>query len=216
MGWKGTMRSVIAANNRSIKEREREQKQLIKEQNKFYKKVQIIEERRDKIIQALKNDYAAGKINSDEYDRLSLRISDITYELLVFGKAAAVTLGKRYLCGKIEKEEFESLRNELVPAPVYKEMETISYKVDLIKSSITAFKESCKNTITTNCMKCEKQKSFFRSLHIIDNLRLCSSCTRAYKNIKTFDGFNGIYLLVQPCLINSDTEVDMIVRQEYL
>lgn len=216
MGWKGTIRSVIAANNRSIKEREREQKYLIKEQNKLNKKVQIIEERRDKIVQALKNDYAAGKINTDEYNSLFKRESDITYELLVFGKAAAVTLGKRYLCGKIDKKEFESLRDELVPADLYIERHIISSRIDLIKSSIKIFQDNCKNVIPINCMKCGKQKNFFRRLSNIDGLRLCSSCKKAYKNIKTFEGYNGNYLFVKPCLVNRDTEIDLTIKQEYL
>ena len=110
MGWKGTLRTLKASHNRSVRASERQARQEQKKFDNLSKKLQKIEDSREKVHMALKNDFAAGKLSKEEYDKLESRMDDVTDELLVFGKTPAVTLAKKYVCGKIDKEQFDVVR----------------------------------------------------------------------------------------------------------
>ena len=84
---------------------------------RFNKKVQLASERRQKPLDKLKEKYAQGKINKNEFEALSKRDKDITLDFVVFGKSPGIKLAERYLLGLIDNDEFEDLRNELLGAP---------------------------------------------------------------------------------------------------
>lgn len=214
MGWKGTLRSISAASNRFAKEQQRQHNQLVRAHTKYTKKIQQIEDRREKIEQALKGEYASGKLTDERYASLSGRLIDITDELLVFGKTPGVALGKRYVCGKIDKEGFIKLRNELVPQQVYYEMETIANTIKQMQDRELQFINNCSDEIG-KCQSCNRPKGFFRPIRLVENKMLCNSCKSTYTSLKQFPGFNGIYVAAAPCVISHGMILPVVIKQEY-
>ncbi len=214
MGWRGAIRSINAASNRAAKERDRNLRFQAKETEKLSKKLQDIKDKKEKIKEALNNEYAAGKISSDQYALLSKRMEDISDELIIFGKVAGVTVGKRYVCGKIEKEEFEKLRSELVPAELYRERDLVLSQVGAIQKNITDFKKSCVQK-DGFCSKCSKPKGLFRHLKEIDGMIVCGACTKNYEKLKYYNGFRGTYITANPCEVEDQMSISLAVRKEY-
>lgn len=216
MGWKGTLKSINAANNRAIKASERRQRQQQKEAEKIQKKLNKIEESKEKVLSAPKNDYAAGKISDDQYKSLKERMNDISDELIMFGKTPAVTLGKKYLCGKIDKEQFDAVRTELVPKALDQEKNDILSVVSKKQENVKSFKKACKHTKENICQKCGQPKKLLKPLRKVDEILLCNSCSREYKNITHYEGFDGVYLTAEPCEISDDIVLSVGIKQEWL
>jgi hypothetical protein len=215
MGWKGTLRSINAVSNRIAKEQERNTRLRAKEVEKLSKKIEKLRDQKEKVKEALNNEYASGKIQSDRYKLLSSRMEHITDELIVFGKTAGVTLGKRYVCGKIEKEDFDKLCSELVPKGLYEERDLILSQAKLVQKNTEDFRGSCKS-IPEQCNKCLKPKGFFRHLKKIDNITLCNKCSNNYGKLKYYSGFQGVYLIAKPCEVSNNMTISVSIRQEYL
>ena len=215
MGWKGTLRSINTEAKRVQRENERTDRQQTREEEKFQRKIQKIEEKREKVREALNNDYAAGKINKEQFTTFSERIGDITDELIVFGKAVGVTLGKRYVCGKIDKVEFENLRSAIVPHELYTEKDIVVLDIKKIQQNILDFKESCLSDEGV-CQKCNKLKGLLRPLHEVDAMILCGSCLREYKKSKQYNGFTGDYIIAPLCEVSENMTLSISIRKEYL
>jgi hypothetical protein len=142
-------------------------------------------------------------------------MQDITDELLVFGKAAGTALGKRYVCGKIDKVEFEKLRAALVPVGVYQEKKLIESQIKKSQNEIEEFKKSC-SASPNICSKCKKPKKFFSWLRVEDGLLLCGKCRRELAILKHYDGFNGVYVVSNPCEVQARMNIVVSIRSTYL
>lgn len=215
MGWKGTVRAINSASNKIAKENERRIRQQERETERYNKKLVKIEESREKIKTALNNDYAAGKINDGEYVNLTKRMDDISDELIVFGKSAGVTLGKRYVCGKIDNDQFTQMSSEFIPTELYKERDSILSIIKEKQDNLIKFKDTC-NNLSNVCQKCNQDKSFLKPLHKIDDFNLCGKCLRNYKNIKEYNGFDGNYLIADPISISETMSLSVSIRKELL
>lgn len=215
MGWRGLARSLNAANNRAIRAREKAQRQINRQTEKINKKIGKIAEQRDKVEESLKTELASGKVKSTEYGSLLKRMEDITDELLVFGKSAGTALGKRYVCGKIDKAEFEKLRVALVPAGLYQEKSLIESQIKKIQNEIEEFKKNCSATENA-CSKCKKPKKFFRWLRVEDGLLLCGRCRQELDDLKKYAGFNGVYVVTNPCEVSERMTITISIRSTYL
>ncbi len=215
MGWRGAVRSINAANNRAIRAQEKAQRQMERQREKINRKIGKISEQRDKVEESLKTELASGKVSGTEYDSLLKRMEGVTDELLVFGKAAGIALGKRYVCGKIDKIEFEKLRAVLVPAELYQEKSLIESQIKEIQIEIEEFKKSC-STLENACSKCKKPKKFFRWLRVEDGLLLCRRCRKELSDLKHYAGFNGVYVVTNSCEIRERMIITISIRSTYL
>lgn len=215
MGWRGAVRSLNAANNRAIRAREKAQHQIERQTEKINKKIGKISEQKDKVEESLKTELASGKISSAEYGSLLKRMEDITEELLVFGKAAGTTLGKRYVCGKIDKAEFEKLRAALVPAGLYQEKNLIESQIKKAQNDVEEFKKNC-SAIPNACSKCKKPRKFFRWLKEEDGLLLCRKCRDKLADLKHYKGFDGLYIVTNPCEVRDQMRITISIRSTYL
>lgn len=215
MGWRGAVRSLNAANNRAIRAREKAQRQIERQTEKINKKIGKIAEQKDKVEESLKAELASGKVSSTEYESLLTRMDDITDELLVFGKAAGTTLGKRYVCGKIEKVEFEKLRAALVPAGLYQEKGLIESQIKEAQNDVEEFKKNC-SAAPNACAKCKKPRKFFRWLKEEDGLLLCRKCRKELTNLKHYKGFEGLYVVTNPCEVRERMSINISIRSTYL
>lgn len=215
MGWKGTIKSISAASNRAAREEERLSRKLEREEEKIRKKLAKLDDSKEKIENALKSDYASGKIDNEKYQGLLGRSTDISDELIVFGKSAGITLGKRYVCGKIGKEEFEKISLELIPADLDKEKDLIIGQIGRLQKDLGEFKRSCSDSLT-HCQKCSMQKGVFRPLRKFDKLILCGKCLSEYKAIKNYNGFEGVYLIADPCEVLGDMALIIRIQSDWL
>ena len=212
MGYKSTLRSIQSASNAAARESEREQRKLQREHEKIENKITKIEEKRTRITEALNDFFARGKINKETYLKLLERENDITLDLLVFGKSAAVSAAKRYICGKIEKDEFEELCNSFIPSDVFKEKQKIIDEYNNLVEAIKNFKNQCDHKIENECRKCGKRKGLFSPISDIDGLKLCGKCKRELNSLLNYKGFDGIYFYVSSCVIPLNKIEDFQLR----
>ena len=215
MGWKGAVRSISAASNAAARESERANKQAFRESERLRKKYEKIVEKKEKIDEALNLELAKGKIDHAKHDELEKRMDDISDELIVFGKAAGVALGKRYVCGKIEKEEFETIRSEIVPEKLYQEKDQIIADVSNKQNKCIVFAESCSKSEGV-CQKCGKEKGLFSPIKEIDEMKLCGKCSAEFKKMRHYDGFSGEYIKADPCEVEDKMQLHISIRQEHL
>lgn len=198
MGYKSTLRSISAASNRAAREAERRRRQEEKEQKRLQKKVAGINEKMDKILLALDGIYASGKIDKNSYQKLKLRQSDIGLDLIALAKTPGVTLAKRYITGKIDKDEFESMQKDLLPAELFEEKENIKKATGAITKELEKFRKDCKEAIVDTCQHCGTKKAFLRPIKTEDGLQLCGGCRSKLLKIQKYKGFSGKYLTVAP------------------
>lgn len=215
MGWKGTVRSINAANNRHNRSVERRNRLEQKELDKLRKKVAKIEENREKVLMALKGDFAADKLTKQEYEKLQERMADVTDELLIFGKTPAVTLCKKYVCGKIDREKFDLVRAELVPEKLDQERKAVIEAVAEKQAKLEAFVSSCNNKEKC-CNKCGKEKKWYSLFGHVDGLCLCRDCTKEHISCSKYEGFEGEYLSAEPCEITENMKIDVALKQSWL
>lgn len=215
MGWKGAIRSINAINNQVEREKNRHLRQQKRELERLLKRIEKVNESKEKIRVALNDEYAKGKIDDRLYSGLLNRIPEVSDELIIFGKTAGVTLGKRYVCGKIDKDEFEKIRGEIVPAGLDAERKDIIQDIEEIKNNIKDFRDSCKKSQDL-CNKCGKKKGFFRSLKEVDGMILCGGCISDYKKVSRYSGFSGEYLKLEPCLISDNSDIAITLQNRWL
>jgi hypothetical protein len=201
MGYKSTLKSLSAASNAAARESERNRKRLQREQERLDKKIAALEEKKAKITDSLNDQFAKGKIDKKRHEELLQREPEITFDLLIFGKSAATSAAKRYICGTIEKGEFESLCKSIIPTEVIEEKQEIADNYNKLIEDIKDFKNSCKER-ENECHKCGKKKGIFSPLSDVESVKLCGKCKREFKNLLNFKGVNGNYFYVAPHTIS--------------
>jgi hypothetical protein len=198
MGYKSILRTVNASANRSIKEYEKKRRQEEREVERASKKIAKIKEKMEKIVESLNDQLAKGKIDNASYTKLLKRKNDIGLDLIVFGKTPAVAAAKRYICGKIEKDEFEKICSSIVPPNIIEEQLEIKNAYQKLLDEISKFKKSCNQNHTNVCQKCGKEKSLFNPLKTVEHLILCGKCKRELNQLINFKGVTGEYFFVEP------------------
>ncbi len=176
MGYKSILRSAISASDRAAKQAERKERQELREQERIQRKITKVNEAMEKVIQALEDIYAKGKIDKARHGELKKRKSDISLELIVIAKTPGISLAKRYITGAIDKDEFEKIQKDLFPPELFEEKRIINESISNIEKELKKFRESCKNNKENECQYCGKEKSLFNPLKIEDGLRLCGKC----------------------------------------
>ncbi len=213
MGYKSVLRSINTAANKATNEVEREAKRTQREQERINKKIVNIEVKMEKIIETLNDQFAKGRINKEEYSKLLQRKPDISIDLIVFGKVAGVSVAKRYICGKISKKEFNEICNNVIPSEVRIEKIKIKKDYDELLNKIEIFKKTCSLIRDNTCQKCGKEKKLFSPIKIIENLKLCNSCSKKLKNLINYKGFIGNFFYINPhkISINEIEKTNLVV-----
>lgn len=187
--------------NQATGRTEAQQRRLIE---RYEKKDQLASERRSKPLEKLKEQYAAGKIDKATYEKLAVRDSEITKDIVIFGRGSGVKLAERYVLGKLSSEEFENLKNELLgDAEAEKDLIFEEYK--MVASRVNDFVEKVRgNKSGTQCNNCNKPKKFFSPLSNVSDFMLCRSCHTDYKSICRYEGKNGAYYVAEASVIDPD------------
>lgn len=218
MGYKSILRSLSAAANASARESERTKKRLEREQERMEKKILKLEEKKAKITDSLNDLFAKGKIDKKEYEKLLKRESEIAFDLLVFGKTAATSAAKRYICGKVDKEEFQAICETIIPSEVSEEKQEIIEGYDQLLEEIKDFVKSCRAQ-ENQCHKCSKKKGIFRPLSDIGNMKLCKKCKKELNKLLNHKGMNGTYFYVSPHMISldeiEDCQIQINIQQDH-
>lgn len=216
MGYKGFIRSVSAASNRARRKSERRERQQAKAVAQFQRKASKIEEQQKKILAELDEEYAKGKVTKEKYDELRKRADDISLELLVFGKSSGVSLGKRYITGKIDQAEFERVKKDILPPGVVEEKGHIDRTIEDMKEKVADFEKNCQHLGLSICKSCGKQKSLLGFFKETDGMLLCGRCARTLKSLRTFPGFSGVYFKADACYLELGKNVSVSIKQEHL
>lgn len=214
MGYKSVLRSTSSSIKKTSREYERVQRAKQRDKERLQKKIEKLEEKRGKVIGSLQDLYAKGKISKGDYSKLLQREKDIKYPLLCFGKAAGVSLAKRYICGKITPDEFNEMQRDLIPEGVFDEQNTIVQELERQRVSLNDFKQELFEGNKINCQKCKKKKSLFSPLKEYNGFELCGSCKKRYVDLQTYKGFIGDYFEVESFPVDSEI-VNVNLRSEY-
>ena len=196
MGYKSVLRSINSASNAAARESERNRKRLQREQERVQKKITKLEEKKAKISDSLKDLFAKGKIDKTEYTKLLKRDEDITFDILVFGKTAAASAAKRYICGKIDKKEFKALCEDIIPIEVIEEKQEIKDKYEKHIEKIKEFIKTCEERDNA-CHKCDKKKGIFSPITDFEGVKLCGKCKRRLKELLSPKKLSGTYFYVE-------------------
>ncbi len=194
MGYKSIVRSLASSGNKILKEQEKQQKAKSRQQEKVQKNVQKIIEKQNKIYESLDDIYAKGKLSKKEYESLKLRKPAITLELIVLGKSAGVSLGKRYITGQIDDLEFQKIQKEILPHGFFNDQKILQSQVAEVQEKFKNFQKECNAKQQDACMYCAKKKGFLTPLKGVGQFLLCNKCSKALENILHFKGFSGEYL----------------------
>lgn len=188
MGWKGNLRKISSVSNQISRESEKQFKRQEREQARQAKNEMQINSALEKPIKELKKLLASGKIDTEKYSKLLDRQKDIERELFVFPdiRTAMANLGARYLTGKIDKQEFDILRDQILGdlAEDRKEFLKAEEKLSNLLPNLN------KDLNENKCISCGKLGKLFcplKSMTIGTNykkitLNICNDCA---KNLKT-------------------------------
>lgn len=215
MGWKGAIRSFSAASNKHSKSMNRRARAQQKDLDILRKKLEKIQESREKVLMALKNRFADNSITREEYEKLQGRMTEVTDEILIFGKTPAVTLCKNYVCGEIDKATFDEVRAALVPVALDAERNSIMTAVAEKQKQQADFLSGC-SAKEGSCGKCGKEKKWYSIFGQINNISTCGKCISKYKSYCKYSGFNGDYLTVEPCEVTQDTKLNVSLKQTWI
>lgn len=223
MGYKSTFRSFNAAMNRSARasqvranqkrrELQKQQKQLQATYERAQRKSTAAEAKRSKPLQALNELYAAGKIDKKQFESLSKRDSEITIDLIIFGRGAGSKLSERYVTGKISSEEFESLKNEILGEPEAEKDRIIDDFKSRLKLADDFVEKARSNKKDSECNYCGKSKKLFSPLFKENDFKLCMGCRSEFNKLKSYPGHIGQYYEVSPAVFNIDGKTDLIMN----
>lgn len=208
MGYKSTLRSINAAGKRAEADARRRKREKERQQKRQAK----INEKMLKIFDELENLYAKGKIDKKEFDQLKKRQADISVDLVIFGKTPGVTLGKRYVTGKITQEEFDKMQADILPPEVYLEKEKIKAELYEIHMHQKSFRKDCK--FDTGCARCGTEGSLINSVKDRGDENLCRKCFKIYRKLSNYR-HDGEYYLVNKGNIPYGGTVDITVKPEH-
>jgi len=205
MGYKSLIRTAVSAANQAQREAIRQQKARARMQERLQKKMGKINGKKEKIIDALQDEYAKGKLTRERYEELMLRQDDIPLDLLVFGGVPGTSAAKRYLTGKIEKSEFDRISEEVVPHSVRKERQQMIKDFLSFVEQIEDFVDNCTKKDKGLCWHCGKG-GLLRFISTMQGLTLCYRCRSRLKTVTEFKGLSGNYYEMEP-LICSLSEI---------
>lgn len=174
-----------------------------------------------KIISSLEDYYVEGRINKDKYMYLMNRKSDITIDLIIFGKILYVSFAVKYITGEISREEYFRIIKEIYPEDFICEREKINNDIKKLINDLENFKKSVKITEKDTCQLCEASESLFNKLKTIENIKLCSECRKYLLDTEKYEGLAGKYFLVNPVMLNLDDiskniDIDVFINNDAL
>lgn len=185
---------------------EAQQRRLLE---RFHKKQELAAERRDRPLQKLKELYAAGKISKEKFNELSKRDEIITIDFVIFGRGAGLKLAERYLQGKVNNDEFESLRNELLgDAEAERDKILADFKSKLAKVD-ESVKQARASTLDGQCSYCSRPKKFYSPLLRHADFKVCVPCKAKFKSLTTYAGYNGKFYSTAKMKIEIDKPNDL-------
>jgi hypothetical protein len=158
-----------------------------------------------RVKRALMEQYKKGIIDSEMFLQLAARMEEITDDLMALGNATGVVLGKKYVCGKLDREDFEAIKCDLVPASKEDEEKYVDELFKRRKERLKGFREHLARDLNV-CQKCHRDGNFFSPLHELEEMILCKSCIELYERNKYFTGFRGEHIECDPIEIEVDTE----------
>lgn len=194
MSYKSVLRSMNAASNRYEREKQRQANQVRRAYERHTKKVMALEDKKSKILAELAKAYAGGKLTPEQYNELSEREQYIGLDLIAVGGAPFVTLAKRYISGKIDKDEFERLCKHILPSDFIAEKESINRGGEDKQRMAKEFIDSCKGK--EGCQHCGK-KGFFAFVKNYKGVNLCARHRKVLEAICMYQ-HNGYYFTVEP------------------
>ena len=220
MGYKSVLRSMGAAANKASRENERNARKIQKEEERVNKKIAGVEAKMEKIEDALSDQLAKGKVDHGKFSKLLKRKDDIGIDLIIFGKTPAISAAKRYICGKIEKKEFEEICSSIISPEIREEKSKIKDEYNGLLSKIENFKKSCNSNNKDICQKCGKQKSLFNPIKSVEDLKLCGKCKKELKQLTNYISYSGDYFFVNSHKISINEiekpNLSVNIFQEYL
>lgn len=181
-------------------------------------KVRLATERRNKPLEKLKELYSAGKITQAQYNELAKRDEDISIDLMIFGRGTGIKLAERYILGKVTKNEFEQLKNEVLGLPEA-EKDTLLENFETSVKSVNEYVEKVRvKRSDEECNNCGKQKGFFSPLRTVYDFKLCGSCKRQFSSLQSYSGFNGQYYTAASSKIEPDTKnnITLSINPQYI
>jgi uncharacterized membrane protein len=225
MGYKSTIRSFSATSkrinhtlqvqaNQRQRELQKQQRQLQVIQDKISKKSVIVDQKRNKPLELLKEMYASGKIDKKKFELLEQRDTEITVDLIVFGKGAGQKIAERYVTGNITKSEFNELESELE-----KEKTMIMTSLQAQIDKLNSFTEKARaNTNENICSNCGKEKKFFSPLRKEQGMVLCGACQKTLQQLCNYPGYSGTYYDVRPTQLAIDTKnnINMSIKPAFM
>lgn len=216
MGYKSAIRSVKSSVNKAVKEVEKQQRQQGRAKERLHKKAVALDDKKESIMVALRQEYASGKITQEKFNELKIRENDISLELLILGKSAGAALAKRYVCGKIDKPEFEQIKKEILPAGYFVERNMLLEGFLSRQKALAGFRQQCNPAEEEGiCQKCGVKKGFFKPVNSYDNLLLCGKCKEALEIFKNYPGFKGEYIMTPAKVLEGGEKVQVLVKPEY-
>jgi uncharacterized membrane protein len=204
--------------NREQRALQKQYTKLVAKSEKFQRKLKAVEQKRDKPTELLKEMYASGKIDSKKYSSLLKRDKDVTIDLVVFGKNAGIKLAARYISGQVDKEQFETLKNEILGSPEA-EKDLIIQAIEEQTECATDFLHKAQEfKSATQCNYCGKPKKFFSPLRSSFDVMLCASCSKTFSSLISFAGYEGQYYIADPAeiIVDGKTSLTINIKEEYI
>jgi hypothetical protein len=174
-----------------------------------------------KVISALEEHYVQGRINKNRYMQLMNRKSDITIDLIIFGKLLYVTFAIKYITGELNRDEYFKIVNDIFPEDIIHEKKRITLDIIKIINDLEDFERSIKITEKDTCQLCEAKESLFNKLKIFENYRLCGKCRKYLIDTEKYEGFTGSYFIVNPFMISlqeikNNIDIEVFINNEAL
>lgn len=198
--------------NRERMALQKQHTRLVAQSEKFQRKFQAVQQKRDKPVSLLKEQYAAGKMDEAKYHELLARDSEITIDLIVFGRNAGLKLSARYLSGQIDHEQFEKYKEEILGQPEVEKtaiINNINECIDRLKEFVALARTP---KFQTGCNYCGKPKGFFSPLSQVEDMVLCGKCKGALAGYRSFKGYEGDYYRAEPCEIALDGKTNLTLN----
>lgn len=215
MGYKSVVRSLSASANRANRAAAQASRQKAREYEKKQKKVGKIAEKQARVLDALNDLYAKGKVSEKDYESFKKRVDDVGLELLIFGGNSGLSLAKEYVTGKLDKEEFKSKAAQILPTGLGEEKAEIERLYDEAQAQLKEFQDALKKT-PNECGSCSKKKGFLSFFTEVDGFLFCSKCKKTFSELQYFSSYNGHYFRADKSLIQFDQPLQVVIKDEHL
>ena len=142
-----------------------------------------------RVKRALMDQYKKGIIDSDTFLQL----------------AARMVLGKKYVCGKLDRDDFEAIKCDLIPASKEDEERLVYELFERRKERLRGFRGHLAHDLNV-CQKCHRDGNFFSPLQELEEMILCKNCIELYERNKYFTGYRGEHIECDATEIEEDTQ----------